>query len=116
MAHFTSKTASPSARTWMKAAASALLLVVIGATYSGAQASPVCGSRHDLLQQLSKQYKEEPVALGLSASGSLIEVLTSESGSTWTLMVSQPNGPSCLVAAGESWEELKRSAMAGPGA
>jgi hypothetical protein len=78
--------------------------------------SSLCGSRPDLLKQLSKRYNEEPVAVGLTSSGSLIEVLTSDSGSTWTIMVSQPNGPSCLVAAGEGWEELKRIAKGERGA
>jgi hypothetical protein len=50
------------------------------------------------------------VAVGLSTSGSLIEILTSDNGGTWTIMVSRPNGSSCLVASGEGWEELKRVA------
>ena len=46
--------------------------------------------------------------LGLAKNGSVIEVLTSDDGETWTILVSQPNGSSCLVAVGEGWEELKR--------
>ena len=30
-----------------------------------------------------------------------IEVLTSDDGETWTILISQPNGSSCLVAVGE---------------
>ncbi|RAZ88840.1 hypothetical protein DPM33_20605 [Mesorhizobium hawassense] len=69
---------------------------------------PQCGSRPEILKQLSSRFKEAPVALGLAKNGSVVEVLTSDDGETWTIMVSQPNGPSCLVAAGEGWEELKR--------
>src|SRR5262245_32705896 len=68
---------------------------------AAAAGSPLCAPRADLLKQLSDRYKEAPVAVGLSNTGALIEVLTSEQGSTWTIMISQPNGPSCLVAAGE---------------
>ena len=70
--------------------------------------SPLCASRPEILKQLSDRFKEAPVALGLSKNGSVVEVLTSDDGETSTIMVSQPNGPSCLVAAGEGWEELKR--------
>ena len=75
-----------------------------------AQNPPDCAPRAKLLDQLSSQYKEVPVAIGLSSSGSLVEVLTSDNGSTWTIMVSQPNGSSCLVAAGEGWQERTRVA------
>jgi len=88
-----------------------LLIALLGsmqATAAEAQGSLVCAPRAQLLDQLSSKYKEVPLAAGLSSSGSLIEVLTSDNGSTWTIMVSQPNGSSCLVAAGEGWEELKR--------
>jgi len=39
----------------------------------------------------------------------LVEVLTSDNGSTWTIIVSQPNGTNCLVAAGREWQDLPRA-------
>src|SRR3954453_7847625 len=83
------------------AAVTLMALSTVPAAATGG--SPLCGSRPDLLKQLSKRYSEEPIAAGISSNGSLIEVLTSDSGSTWTIMISQPNGPSCLIAAGEGW-------------
>jgi hypothetical protein len=85
-------------------------------TLAVAGSSPLCAPREKLLKQLSSRYKEVPVALGLASNGSLIEVLTSDKGSTWTIMVTQSNGASCLVAAGEGWEELKRVASSDSGA
>ena len=90
-----------------------LLIALLAGTQAAAaeeQDSPVCAPRAQLLDQLSSRFKEVPVAIGLSSSGSLVEVLTSDNGSTWSIMVSQPNGSSCLVAAGEAWEEVKRVA------
>lgn len=72
-------------------------------------ATATCGERAELLQQLAQRFSEKPVAVGLSNSGQLIEVLTSDAGSTWTIIISQPNGKSCLAAAGESWQELKHA-------
>ena len=93
-----------------------MALLAAHATAAEAAGSPVCAPRAQLLKQLSSKYKEVPVAVGLSSTGSLVEVLTSDNGSTWTIMVSQPNGASCLVATGEGWEELKRVASNDRGA
>jgi hypothetical protein len=73
-----------------------------------AYAGPSCGPRKEIVADLGQQFREAPIALGLSSDGTVVEVLTTENGSTWTIMVSRPDGVSCLVAAGESWQELKR--------
>jgi len=41
--------------------------------------------------------------MGVSTNGSLVELYTSENG-TWTLMLTRPDGVSCLIAAGQNWE------------
>ena len=63
-------------------------------------------------QELTKQYSEAPVAAGVANSGALIEVLTNDGGATWSILVSQPDGTSCLVAAGREWQALKPEAPA----
>jgi hypothetical protein len=72
-------------------------------------ASPQCGPRTALLDQLAKQYKEAPAAVGLSNSGALVEVLTSTDGTTWTILVTGPDGTSSLAVAGQEWQVLKRA-------
>jgi len=95
--------------TRIKVMGAAVMLVAMSTIpVAAATESPPCAPRPELLKQLSKRFNEAPVALGLAKNGSVIEVLTSDDGETWTIMVSQPNGPSCLVAVGEGWEELKR--------
>ncbi|GAB4231438.1 MAG: hypothetical protein Tsb0032_37640 [Kiloniellaceae bacterium] len=61
-----------------------------------------CGARDALLERLSARFEEQPVSLGVTATGSLLEVLASPSGS-WTIIVTIPNGPTCLVSSGEGW-------------
>lgn len=73
-----------------------------------------CSQRDDVLAQLGNKYKEAPSAVGLASNGGLVEVLTSIDGSTWTIIVSMPNGTSCLVAAGESWQPIKWELKGGP--
>ena len=72
-----------------------------------------CSKRTDVVSQLGDKYKEAPSAVGLANNGGLIEVLTSGDGSTWTIILSMPNGTSCLLAAGEDWQAVERIA-AGP--
>lgn len=60
-----------------------------------------------MLALLESQYKEVPVAVGVTNSGGLIEVYSTSSGSTWTIVVTMPRGMSCLVAAGEGWQALE---------
>ena len=39
-------------------------------------------------------------------SGNVIELLRSKDGSTWTLLMTYPNGTSCVLRAGEYWEDI----------
>ncbi len=65
-----------------------------------------CESRAAVLDFLSSKYAEAPVAMGVSKDGGLVEILTSGPGSTFTIIVTMPDGLTCMVAAGDSWENL----------
>ena len=67
-----------------------------------------CVQRADMLNGLDGYYTEAPSAMGLSNNGGVVEVLTSPEGKTWTIIVTLPNGTSCLIAAGENWERQGR--------
>ncbi len=71
-----------------------------------AAAQQACSPRTDVLGHLAKKYGEAPVAIGVTNKGGLIEVLTTGDGNTWTIIVSMPNGRSCMVAAGEGWRTM----------
>ena len=65
-----------------------------------------CESRENVLDFLSSRYSEAPVAMGVSKDGGLVEILTSGPGSTFTIIVTMPDGQTCMVAAGDSWENI----------
>ncbi len=79
-----------------------------------AAAPMACSPRDDVLNQLSTKFKEAPVAIGLANNGGLIEVLTAGKGEPWTIIITMPNGVSCLVAAGEDWQDHERIALDDP--
>jgi hypothetical protein len=90
------------------ATVSALTLSLFSATVS---AGPPCDARSKLIEQLAEKYKETSVAMGLASNGKLLEVLTNATGDTWTIIVTSPEGLSCLVATGEGWRELELAAQ-----
>ncbi len=78
-------------------------LIAFQAAPAGAQAA--CGDRAKMITHLGATFSEHPVAMGLTSTGAVIEVLTSPSG-TWTFLVTDPSGLTCMVASGDGWESL----------
>ncbi len=70
-----------------------------------ALAQTQCGARDSIVASLEDRYSEVPVSMGLASNGAMIEVFASETGS-FTIIITQPNGVSCMVAAGAYWEDL----------
>jgi hypothetical protein len=71
-----------------------------------AQAAAFCGDRGEILKRLEQRHEETPQALGLSSDGGVLEVLVSPSGG-WTILVTYPRRPTCVVAVGEAWQALQ---------
>jgi hypothetical protein len=75
--------------------AAALMSTVAGAAQT-------CASRSDFVTFLKDHFGEVEVDRGLSDRGHLVEVFVSPAG-TLTILLSRPDGLSCLVDAGEAW-------------
>src|SRR3546814_2478092 len=75
----------PQARQFAAVASLALSTVLTTAALPAAAQAPQCAPREAVLERLSSDYREEPVGIGVTATGSLLEVLASPEGS-WTLI------------------------------
>ncbi len=76
-----------------------------------------CNERDDVLKLLSTKYSESRVAFGVTTNGGLVEVLKSgqeAKADTWTIIITSPQGVSCLVAAGEGWREMEEQLALDP--
>ncbi len=85
----------------------AILLGVLFVIYpfSPADAQPTCGDREKFLVKLEESFAERPIAMGLTNKGAVLEVFASQHGS-WTFLITMPDGMTCVVASGQSWESL----------
>jgi len=80
--------------------------LLLGAKAALADTPPSCPTYTELAQQLEQRYAEIPLSLGLSRGGEVVQVFSSADGATWTMVLTKPDGTSCIVAAGEHWEAL----------
>jgi hypothetical protein len=84
--------------------ASAVALGMLLAAKAAVAEEPRCTTHDEITRQLEQRYAEVPVSLGLSSAGKLVQVFSTEDGATWTLVLTQPDGTSCVVGAGRYWQ------------
>jgi hypothetical protein len=78
---------------------------LILATHQGF-AAPQCGPRAEVIAQLADRFGETRRAIGLASNNAVVEVFAASRTGTWTIIATLPEGLSCLVASGESYEPL----------
>jgi hypothetical protein len=81
-------------------------LYVASALDAEAQGTRNCGPRDAVVERLAEGYGESRQSMGLGANNAVVEVFASEETGTWTITVTTPNGLTCLVASGQSFETL----------
>lgn len=83
--------------------------LVIGTLVAGlgasASAQNRCAPHDEIIKVLSGKYQEFPRALGLISEQAMMEVFISPKG-TWTMLVTDQAGISCVMAVGEAWDEM----------
>lgn len=88
-----------------------LAAISLNAMPASAQGVIPCADRTEVIQQLNKQFAEAPVSMGLTNDGSVLEMFVSKDR-TFTVIVTNPTGITCLIASGGNWESLN-AAQAG---
>ena len=92
-----------------------LALAVLVASFQPTLAQqPQCNTRDSVLRQLEEKYGETPVAVGVTHNGGLLEVIAGDKA-TWSIIITSPQGMSCLVEAGEGWRMLEQLSPKGDG-
>jgi hypothetical protein len=71
-----------------------------------AHAQSNCAPREVVVERLASGYGETRQSIGLAANNAVLEVFASLETGTWTIVVTTPGGPTCLVASGAAFENL----------
>ena len=58
---------------------------------------------------LNSQYDETARAIGVISEEAVLEVFVSKDTGTWTVLVTDPKGLSCVLAAGQAWQETPQA-------
>ncbi len=98
----------------VRVASAALAALLAVAAAQPAAAEPSCTTRQTVLDYLAREYHEAPVAMGTANNGGLVEILTNSAGSTWTILITMPDGMTCMIAAGHDWRALTTTTAARP--
>ncbi|MDH3264833.1 MAG: hypothetical protein OEM24_12665, partial [Paracoccaceae bacterium] len=69
-----------------------------------AHAQSNCAQREVVVERLATGYGETRQSIGLAANNAVLEVFASLETGTWTILVTTPGGPTCLVASGGAFE------------
>lgn len=71
------------------------------------QAQPAnCAPRQTVLERLAGVYGETRRGMGLIREKAMMEVFASEDTGSWTIVMTLPNGTTCLMASGQSFETV----------
>lgn len=84
---------------------------VIWATQNVAAQTMSCAERELVIERLQTKYGETRQSMGLGNNNGIVEVFASDETGTWTILVTLPNGMSCLIASGQSWEQIAEDVL-----
>lgn len=77
-----------------------------------ALAQQMCADRAQVLDRLESKYGESRQSIGLAPNNGVVEVFASDETGTWTILITQPDGKSCLIASGQAFEIMAEMAVA----
>ena len=94
--------------------ASTLIIgAVAQAPPANAQMRMTCLDREMLVQRLETRYNESLNGAGLQGPKIILEIWSSEDSGSFTILVTKPDGQSCIVASGLNWQTFDAPAKAG---
>ncbi len=83
--------------------------MVLAAQDVSAETNRNCASRPMVLERLANGYGETRQSIGLGNNNAVIEMFASAETGSWTITVTKPDGETCLVASGRSYENLSET-------
>ena len=85
------------------------ILALIVCLSSVATGTSLCNDRTSTLNYLAAEYGEQLIEAKKIEGYGLLEILKSPTKGTWTLLVTDPNGNSCILATGKGLSVNKKT-------
>ncbi len=67
-----------------------------------------CAKRSEVVAELSNKYGESLQNRGLIPNGHMLETYAHQQMGTWTILITTPEGTSCMIASGSAYESHKK--------
>ena len=82
----------------------AAVAAILATPLAAQQTNAPCAPHEIVVERLATGYGESRQAIALGANNSVVEVYASLETGSWTITVTMPGGPTCLVASGQAFE------------
>ena len=84
-----------------------IVLALTALIASGSAFAGPCGKHDELSSALGNKFGENRQSLGIAGDSQVFELYVSSRGS-WTLLATDTKGKSCVVAAGDAWQQDRK--------
>lgn len=99
----------------MKLILSAALMTMLAWPAQAQQSTRNCAAREAVVERLAGRFGETRQSIGLGSGNQVMEVFANSETGSWTTTVTLPSGMTCLIAAGEGFENLNEELPASLG-
>lgn len=72
-----------------------------------------CGDRDEVTKKLERKFGELQRGTGVISSNQILELWQSSEGS-WTILMTRPDGRTCIMAAGDFWRKTPEGTSGDP--
>ena len=81
-----------------------ILAAILAALASASEAAVLCQDRESLVARMQRVHGEVRHSAGLASPGRLVETFVNPDTGSWTMVLTEANGISCLLAAGTAFQ------------
>ena len=85
---------------WIRIAAIGTALAL---STPSAQGQFICGGHSDLVAGLAQAFQQKQIGYGVVGEAAIVEIYVAANG-TWSMLVTDVKGRSCIFATGDGWE------------
>ena len=83
-----------------------LISFLLASWPSMAQMRVPCSPQGAMAKFLSEKYGESQIGVGIHHAGPLVELFFAKETNSWSILVTNTDGITCLIASGHNWQSF----------